>query len=210
MICVSLSDISFQECIKALSKTEFAEIRMDLLDFSEDQFRSLFAIKRKTVATCHPGKHTEEQRLGLLKVAIEAGAGYVDIDYESSDEYRSALMDFAHAHDSAAIVSYHNFNLTPSTQEMDAIISQARGWGADYVKIATMANSPADNARVLGLYGKYPKLIAFCMGKKGGITRVAAPLLGAEFTFAALDSLHATAPGQFTVGEMIDLYEIVK
>jgi len=87
------------------------------------------------------------------------------------------------------------------------IIDNSRKWGADKVKIATMANNAKDNALILSLYAEYDNLIAFCMGKLGMITRVAAPVLGADFTFVAYSKKEATAPGQLTVGEMIDVYE---
>jgi len=45
MICVSLANINFQECVKAIGKAEFAEIRIDQLDLSEEQLKSLFSIK---------------------------------------------------------------------------------------------------------------------------------------------------------------------
>jgi 3-dehydroquinate dehydratase type I len=209
MICVSLANISFSECVKALCKAEFAEIRLDQLDFSPEQFKSLFALKRKTIATCRPGKHTEEQRLELLKSAIEEGACYVDIEYESNSNYRIELSDFAHQHKVSTILSYHNFDITPSKKELEKIICQSLEWEADIVKIATTANSPADCARMMSLYEKHSYLIAFCMGKVGVVTRVAAPLLGALFTFASLDSKLATAPGQVTCDKLKEVYNIL-
>jgi 3-dehydroquinate dehydratase len=209
MICVSLAGLSFQECVKAISRTEFAEIRIDQLDFSDDQFRGLFAIKSNTVATCRPENIDTDRRLELLKAAIEAGAGYVDVEYESDDAYRQELVAFAKANNSRVIISYHNFEETPTAAELDEIITQSFDWGADRVKLAVMAQTPADCARIMGLYDNYSNLIAFCMGDIGAITRVAAPLLGADFTFAAYNRAKATAPGQLTVEEFRDIYEIV-
>jgi 3-dehydroquinate dehydratase type I len=87
------------------------------------------------------------------------------------------------------IISFHDYDGTPSvTTNSEGIIRKARLMGADIVKIATLANSPTDSAVVLKpLYSNNNDLIAFCMGKEGIITRIAAPLLGAEFTFAAHD-----------------------
>jgi 3-dehydroquinate dehydratase len=48
------------------------------------------------------------------------------------------------------------------------------------------------------------------MGQIGTITRVAAPLLGAEFTYASLEPKLATAPGQLAVDEMKDIYNMMK
>ena len=209
MICVSLAGITFQECVKLIAKTEFAEVRIDQLDLTDDQFSSLFAMKKNTIATCRPGKE-QDQRLSLLKLAIESGAGYVDIEYESDETFRTELLNYAHSHNVLVIISYHNWELTPSTKELSEIIDQSVKWGADRVKITTTATSTNDCARVMALYENRTNLIAFCMGKVGAITRVAAPLLGAEFTYAAISKALATAPGQITVDGLIDVYDVLK
>ena len=207
MICVSLSGLTYQECINAIGKSEYAEVRMDLLDLSDSQLQGLFSIKQKTVATCRPGKHDTHERLRLLKSAIDAGAGYVDIEFEAEELYREELTNYAHEKGKKVILSYHNFEMTPSAEELQEIILKSRSMGCDIVKIATMANSGRDNSVVLSLYKDFDNIIAFCMGKKGMISRVAAPLLGAEFTFAALSSRNATAPGQFTREELLDIFD---
>jgi 3-dehydroquinate dehydratase-1 len=48
------------------------------------------------------------------------------------------------------------------------------------------------------------------MGEMAGLTRVAAPILGAEFTFASSDKSDETAPGQLTIEELLSIYKIVK
>ncbi len=46
------------------------------------------------------------------------------------------------------------------------------------------------------------EMIAFCMGARGRISRVACPLLGGMFTFAALDKGQESASGQMTAKQM--------
>jgi 3-dehydroquinate dehydratase-1 len=210
MICVSLANINFQECVKAIGKAEFAEIRIDQLDLSEEQLKSLFSIKKKSIATCREGKFDDAHRFELLKLSIDAGAGYVDIEYESKADYRKELVAYARAKHVFVIISYHNYDKTPSTKELKDIIEQAVKWGASRVKITTMATVQSDCARVMALYEKNKNIIAFCMGQIGTITRIAAPLLGADFTYAALESKLATAPGQLIVDEMKDIYKMMK
>jgi 3-dehydroquinate dehydratase len=48
------------------------------------------------------------------------------------------------------------------------------------------------------------------MGEEGKITRAAAPFLGAEFTFAALDESRATAPGQLSLEAMEKIRELLE
>lgn len=209
MICISLAGLPFKKCKKKIGKAEFAEIRIDQLDLSENQLVTLFSLKKNTVATCRPGSIADERRLNLLKLAIDAGAAYIDIEYEAPEDYRSELITYAREKGALAILSYHNFEETPEKVVLEKIISDSETWGADRVKIATMANFTTDNARILALYEDHKNLIAFCMGKLGAITRVAAPFLGADFTYAAINRKLATAPGQLTVDEFADIYEII-
>lgn len=210
MICISLAGITFQECIKAISKSDFVEIRIDQLDLSESQLEALYVIKKNTIATCRPGQYPNEKRLSLLIHAINSGVGYIDIEYEAPEQYRKKLIECAHDKNTLIIISYHNYEKTPNIIDLEHIIEQSKHMGADRIKLATMANSKADNARILSLYENHTKLIAFCMGEIGMITRVAAPMLGSEFTYASLNKKLATAPGQLTYDEFLDIYDIIK
>jgi 3-dehydroquinate dehydratase I len=207
MICISLAGISFQECVKVIGKADFTEIRIDQLQLEENQLEALFAMKKNTIATCRPGLFSDEKRMDLLKLAVISGAGYIDIEFEAPESYRTELVNFAHEKKAIVIISYHNFQQTPERQELENIIVQSEKMGADKIKIATLANSTTDNARILSLYESHTNLIAFCMGKTGMITRLAAPLLGAEFTFASLSKKLATAPGQLTYEEFTDIFD---
>jgi 3-dehydroquinate dehydratase len=48
------------------------------------------------------------------------------------------------------------------------------------------------------------------MGKEAQITRIAAPLLGAPFTYAALESGRETAPGQLDKDTLAALLKLLK
>ena len=45
-------------------------------------------------------------------------------------------------------------------------------------------------------------IIALCMGEKGRVSRVMAPLLGAYLSYASLEKGAESAPGQLTIEEM--------
>ena len=88
MICVSIAEKDVEKCIESLKKVEMAEIRIDLAEFNNDEIRKVFSHRKKMIATCRPGKIRDEERAEMLKVAIESGATYVDIEYEAPDAYR--------------------------------------------------------------------------------------------------------------------------
>ena len=208
-ICVSLGGMPFSTCLQFASAWSLVEIRLDLMNLDPEKIDILAMQCRQWIATCRPGKHTERERTVLLSAAIRAGATYVDIEYEAEPVYRQTLIDLAQKHQCKVIISYHNFELTPDVDTLNQIIRHATVMGADCVKLAVTANSETDCARVMSLYSRHDHLIAFAMGEAGKITRVAAPFLGAGFTFASVDEAHLTAPGQLTASQMGKIYRIL-
>lgn len=198
MICASIAEKNVEKCMNSLEKVEMAEIRIDLAEFSNEEIRRVFAIRKKTIATCRPGKIREEERVEMLKIAIESGATYVDIEYEASPEYKNDLIDFAHKHQCDVIISYHNYDKTPELEELEEIVRSCYAQGADLAKVATHVNVNRDNSRILSLYKAPGRLVAIGMGDLGRISRIVAPFMGAEFTYASLSEGEATAPGQIS------------
>ena len=145
----------------------------------------------------------EEARLDLLHQAVSAGAAYVDIELKTESGLRDALLKEAKAHGTQAIVSWHSFTTTPSSQALRTILQEQYRSGAEIGKIVTMAQTFHDVLRVLALQTEAAEiglpLIAFCMGRAGVISRVATLGLGGFMTYAAADGAQATAPGQLTI-----------
>lgn len=210
MICVSLAHMGLNRCLDLLYNLECAEIRLDLMDLTVEEIKQVFSSPCALVATCRPGKYSWEERAHLLIEAIHSGAQYVDIEFEAEEKLLHLIKEHAKNKGVKLIISYHDFDKTPSQSELEKIIRESRIKGANIVKIATMANKPEDSATIMSLYSKNKDIIAFCMGKEGVISRVAAPLLGAEFTFAAVDDTFATAPGQLTFEKMEKIYSILE
>jgi 3-dehydroquinate dehydratase type I len=84
---------------------------------------------------------------------------------------------------------------------------------ADVVKIVSFARAWEDNLTILSLIPyareRRQKIVAFCMGEKGKISRIFSPLLGAAWAYASLNRNKASAPGQLTVGEMREIWEML-
>ena len=201
-ICVSLGGMPFGTCLQLVSRCQLAEVRLDMLRIDSEKIEILAMQCRQWIATCRPGNYTEHERTALLATAIHAGATYVDVEYEAAPEYRQPLIDLAKKHHCKVIISYHNFESTPDMDTLNQIIRQSFDMGADRVKIAVNANSTADCARIMSLYSVHNNILAFAMGEIGKITRIAAPFLGADFTFVSVDEAHKTASGQLTASQM--------
>ncbi len=201
-ICTSITATDFSECRRLMRDSRMAELRLDLMQLQPEQIQLLLQNKIPTVVTCREGKYAQGERMELLKFAIEHGASYVDIEVESKDGYRKALVEFARKHGCKVIISYHNFEKTPSFSELKQILAECRDMGADVVKLITTACSEQDSARVLSLYESEENLVAFAMGELGKITRLACLYLGSPFTYASSGPGSEAALGQIAAEDM--------
>jgi 3-dehydroquinate dehydratase type I len=194
MICACIAEPSLQACIDAAAGESLAEIRLDLARLSIEEVDEIFGQPLKLIATCRPGPFPEAQRLDLLKRAVRAGAAYLDIEIEAA--FKEEMVSFCRAHTCAVIVSYHNYVETPPLPNVRQVVNDCFDSGADIAKVACLVQGHADSARLLALYDDERAIVALGMGELAKITRVAAPLLGAPFTYASVGSGQETAPGQ--------------
>lgn len=132
------------------------------------------------------------------------------IDVEVDAPVRAAVVQAARRRRSTVVLSYHDFARTPDDSELDRVVARSRAAGADVTKIATLARTEADVARLAALFVRHENqpLVVIGMGEVGKKTRVFLPGLGSLFTFAALEQ--STAPGQLglaeTIRELCDYY----
>jgi len=205
MICVSVGSGSPAEAKKILLKSGFIEIRADLLDWNPKEIRDVIESGGKTVFTCRPGKFTEEERLELFEMAAGAGANYLDVEIESDEDFLASIRQIKEKYPVDIIISYHNYEMTPSADTLESMFTDIFLAGADVAKIACRVYTPVDAAKLLSLYTISGRKVIIGMGRAGRITRVAASLLGAEFTFASSGEGEATAEGQISYVEMKDI-----
>ncbi|MCJ7681134.1 MAG: type I 3-dehydroquinate dehydratase [Candidatus Aminicenantes bacterium] len=214
MICVSLGNRNFQKMAEAARSLEFAEVRIDLCRLTIDQVARIFSSGNTLVATCRPGFFSDAERGLLLQEAIHSGARYVDIEIDSPTSLREEILKTAGEEGCLAIISYHNDDCTPGTVALKDIVRQCFAKGADLCKVACRCRTVRDMLTVLSLYGEdgdsQGKMIALGMGENASWTRMAAPFLGAPFTYAALEDSERTAEGQLSFQKMRTLFSIMK
>jgi 3-dehydroquinate dehydratase-1 len=206
-ICLSIGNIDYSETIKQLKKVAMAEIRMDLLKFTDEQFALVFNSHPNLIATYRISGENNEEMVRKINLALENGCKYVDIDISTPIEFIELIKKKTAELNRQLILSYHNFEKTPNTLELEKMVESMFQWGAYLAKIACMANTEDDCDRVLSLYSKYKNLIAFSMGKIGKRTRISALNLGAPFTYASIEGKE-TAPGQMNYDEMEALLKL--
>ena len=162
MICTCIQNKNLEEIFSILEQgdIEMAEIRLDLCpDLDEEDIESLFSgTDIPLIATCRiAGSASMQEAERRLRTAILAGAKYVDVELEAPAPMGKRLRRAARESGTTLIRSYHNFDETPDAETLAEMVTKCRIFGSDVIKVATMAHSPEDVARVMDLYGMtYP------------------------------------------------------
>jgi 3-dehydroquinate dehydratase/shikimate dehydrogenase len=209
MICVSIGRGRHRHVIaehKYLAEhgIRLVELRLDYIEGPVQVGRLLADRHCPVIATCRRAVDggrwagSEEARRLVLRTAIVEGADYVDLE----DDIATSVPRYGAT---KRIVSHHDFHKTPA--DLDSLHARLAGMDADIVKIATMANHPDDNLRMLEMVraARVPT-VGICMGDIGMPSRVLAGRSGAPFTFATFHDDRVLAPGQIGWRQMRDLY----
>jgi 3-dehydroquinate dehydratase / shikimate dehydrogenase len=141
---------------------------------------------------------SEEARIMLLRTAIAEGVEYIDLEEDIADK----IPRYGRT---KRIISHHDFRKTPD--DLSQLHAGLLRHDADIVKLATLANHPHDNLRMLRLVreSKVPT-VGFCMGDVGTPSRLLAGRFGSPFTYATFHHERTLAPGQLSFQQMREIY----
>ncbi len=196
--------------------TDLVEVRMDCLE----ETRSLGDLAKSTkiplIATNKLQSEkgffcgSEKERQQTLFAAAKAGFTYVDVDL--SNPNREETISQLKALGAKPVVSFHKFDGILSASAMEKILDEEIASGAAICKIVLTAKHIDDNLAVLNFVSfasSKTKLVCFCMGEHGKISRLLSPIFGAYFTFASLEQGSQTAAGQMSISEMKAAYTLL-
>lgn len=225
LLCSSLTAPTVQGMIDESKEAQMAgadvvEIRLDFLqEFhpEQDLERLLRQIELPSIVTYRPswegGQYAGEDapRLAALKLAMELGAAYVDVEFLIAPVFMAAIQSGDTKYSTKVIVSSHDYEATASEEDLKKLIHAIRMVGADIVKFATTGRDISDGSRVLRVVQEASRdgpVIGLCMGERGVATRILAPKYGGYLTFGALSPERQSAPGQPTLHELKNLYRL--
>jgi 3-dehydroquinate dehydratase type I len=217
-VCIPIVETTVEKALIAIEEAnrwaDLIELRADYLKRMKlalllENRRKPFIVTNRKKEEGGKYKGEERKRLSVLQEAIELGADYVDVELATE---RSFLQDLIrNKKGTQVILSFHDFRRTPSVKELQSLFGQMVRLGADVTKIVSFARSSEDNLNILSLVpfakARRRKIVAFCMGEKGKISRLISPFMGAAWTYASLGGGKASAPGQLTVRELKDIWE---
>jgi 3-dehydroquinate dehydratase/shikimate dehydrogenase len=210
-LAVSLALTNTDACLETLHTLapliSLAEIRLDAMT-SFDLPRLIASAPCPLILTCRPPREggafsgPESERLALLTRAMDLGCAYVDIEWDSLE-----FLTRPAASPTKIIVSRHWYEQMPAHlwPTYDTLRSQA-----DVVKLVGLAHRPADMLPVFDLLHRATSpVIALAMGEAGQLTRLLAPCFPSCFlTYAAPTAANATAAGQLSIYDMVQIYHI--
>ncbi len=220
-ICVSILPKNNLEALSLIEKAEkakadFIEVRLDWLEISKKlsdisastKIPLIAANKLQSEKGYFSGTEIEWQQ--TLLFAAKSGFEYVDVNLSSPKhiETISQLKQLG----AKPIVSYHKFDGALSVTVMEDVLIRELASEASICKIVTTANHVEDNLPVLSFVSSASskaKLVCFCMGEQGKVSRLLSPMFGAFFTFASLENGSETAAGQMSIGEMRTAYDLL-
>ncbi|KAG2727260.1 hypothetical protein I3760_01G150100 [Carya illinoinensis] len=223
LVCAPIIAESVDKMVVNMEKAkqggaDLVEIRLDSLKnfnphedlknlIKECPLPTLFTYRPKWEGGQYDGD--EKMRLDALRLAMEFGADYIDVEIQVAREFNDSIYG-KKPEKFKVIVSSHNYLDTPSVEDLGNLVARIQETGADIVKIATTAVEITDVARVFQItvhsqVSSVP-IIGIVMGEKGFISRILCPKFGGFLTFGTIESGIVSAPGQPTMKELLHLY----
>jgi len=212
-ICASIvsNDLKAAKSVEPI--VDLFEVRIDLIG---DGWQELARQLKKPWIACNRSadeggswEGSEAKRREELLSALELGAGIIDIELVTGNRQEMVQLIKKRAQ---CLLSFHDFEKTPSLDRMRELIEKQLEAGADICKVVTTAQKFEDNLAVLQLISDFPKarVVAFAMRPLGFTSRIMCPLVGGDFIYASIETGKEAAPGQITVGDLRKIYTMVE
>jgi 3-dehydroquinate dehydratase-1 len=149
---------------------------------------------------------SEEQIVELYAAACKSkNIDLLDFELGNSPDHVRYLRKVSVETAVKLILSYHNFEFTPSPESICFKFKEAESLGADIAKVAVMPNKLEDVLTLLSLtmeaqnYLEIP-VISIAMGEYGSLTRMFGWVFGSAVTFAVGEK--SSAPGQVPIEDL--------
>jgi 3-dehydroquinate dehydratase-1 len=180
---------------------DFFELRLDHLCKIDMQIPDLPA--PLIITARHPreggaNKLSIKQRREFLAQFLERAA-YIDIELRSARALKS-IVDLARRKKIGRIISFHDFDSTPSVRRLSAMASKAKSLGADVFKVATRTDTQAQLARLRDFAANLHVDLALSVMGMGKLALASRVQLPSVFVYGALKT--SRFAGQPTLAQL--------
>lgn len=212
-ICATTAAELFEKIARAEPLADVIEVRFDCLRPSEIDavFDNLPQISSKYLCTYRPSEQGGKRVLPLgerikfwSRCTIKLGAYDYLADHETDIDFPLSFSN------DRAIISSHYFSGLPQdfVLSYEAMVSLS----GKIAKVAATCDKITDAISLWELLrhakADGSEVIPIAMGEAGKWTRILGLAHGAFMTYASLDADGATAPGQITAEDMIDVFRV--
>ena len=160
-----------------------------------------------TIRAMHEGGeeiplHDSEKTELISDVCKHSSIDFIDYETSNDIQHLTEVKEAAEKYEKPLILSYHNFQYTPSKEVLKEKAQFAVEYGADLVKIAVMPENKEDVYHLLEVTREMNEqltvpIITMSMGEIGALSRVIGWTFGSVLTFGV--GVEASAPGQVPV-----------
>ena len=208
IVGVIFSRADLQRALRMRKAPDFFELRLDaLLPCLNEVRRAVAQIRAPLIITArHPREGgvnnlSAEQRRALL-LEFLPWARYVDVELRSIRALRP-LLKTAARNKSDAIFSFHDFQGTRTTAELERIAGRARSLGPALLKVAVRTDTRVQLNTLLHFFDRHrraPRVVAMGIGRFGRASRLELLRRGCALNYGHLGS--QTVPGQLSLNEL--------
>ncbi|EHU1559583.1 type I 3-dehydroquinate dehydratase [Acinetobacter baumannii] len=216
------------QVIANTADVDLAEFRIDLLSFASDtkqvialghELKKILGNKPMiaTIRTKNEGGQLEisDADYGKTYQAYLKNPfmDWLDVEMFRDQKVVSEIVQKAHQKKVLVVMSNHDFQKTPSQDEIEKRLLKQDQMGADVLKIAVMPKSKQDvftlmNATLKVSQQTTKPLLTMSMGQLGTISRVATANMGGSYSFGMIGQ--ASAPGQIDVTKLKQILQTVQ
>ncbi|MCP9328536.1 type I 3-dehydroquinate dehydratase [Liquorilactobacillus satsumensis] len=156
---------------------------------------------------------SDEQYFKLMQwISLNQLTDLLDLELNRDASQTIPIISAAHRAGLKIIISNHEFQQTPSEEEIITRLQQMATMHADIAKIAVMPKNAADVLTLLNATYHADQqisipLITMAMGQLGKLSRISGSLFGSVLSFASVGE--ASAPGQLTAATLRKALEIL-
>ncbi|HEX5491750.1 MAG TPA: type I 3-dehydroquinate dehydratase [Candidatus Udaeobacter sp.] len=197
IVGVIASRADVDRAVRMRRPPDFFELRLDRLAAVADTVEELLPkLRAPLIITARHPREGGSGNLGLrqrrdLLARFLSHASYIDVELRSAHTLRS-FAGLAENKNIGRIVSFHNFQSTPSSWILAAKAREAKSYGADIFKVATRMDTPIELGRLLAFITHNRLNLALAVmgiGKLGAISRVVLARAGSVLVYASVGAM---------------------
>jgi 3-dehydroquinate dehydratase I len=206
IVAVIASRADLERAVRVRKPPDFFELRLDCLSGSIDRHK-LSMLPAQLIITARDPREGGvnnlpiQKRRKLLQRFLPC-ATLIDVELRSFTAFKS-IVNLARKQDVGVILSFHNFESTPSLGILHAIARKAKSMGADILKIATRTDTSEALSRLVDFIqskGVDLPVSAMGIGKLGCKSRLELMRRGSVLNYCSLSRANVT--GQPTLSQI--------